>query len=260
MKNVFYKYHGAGNDFLMADGRDCGPMDPVFVSKLCDRHLGFGADGLILVRPSDKASFRMEYFNSDGSTGMMCGNGGRCIVAFADRLGYEKYDFEAADGIHEGEILSREGDVTMVRISMKDVTEVRNFGPDYFMDTGTRHFVKFVKDVADVDLVSEALPIRHSSLFAPIGTNVNFVSEHDGCFHVRTFEKGVEAETLACGTGIVATAIAAHMRTGKFDNQIYTYKIKAAVATLEVSFLATTSGFKNIHLTGPAEFVGIVEK
>jgi len=253
-----YKYHGAGNDFLMIDGRESVEVSTSQIKALCDRHTGFGADGLILVRPSKVSSFRMEYFNSDGSTGMMCGNGGRCVCAFADALGLKGDSFEAADGIHSFEILSRNGGEKIVKIGMKDVDEVEKYSDGYFLDTGTRHFVKFVDDVSAVKIQCDGPAIRHDSRFAPIGVNANFVSLDGDEISIRTFEKGVEDETLACGTGIVASAMASHLHLGRGDGR-WSYNVKAAISTLSVSFLFSEGKFSDVRLTGPTVCVGRIE-
>lgn len=213
-------------------GECCLPSDiceyrkPEIISRLCDRKTGIraadgriGADGLMILSlpegGSRAADFRMEYYNSDGSGGMMCGNGGRCIVAFADFLGIRprngaEYVFEAPDGMHSGEILSKSGNRCTVRLKMIDAFGLRRVLGGWFLNTGTRHFVLFTGDVDAVDVESEGARLRHNPEFAPEGANVNFVSQtDDGSLRIRTFEKGVEAETLACGTGITAAAIAA---------------------------------------------------
>ena len=225
-----HKYSGAGNDFVVLDGRaeDVSAFrDTACIAALCDRKTGFraadgriGADGLMILTDDPDQDFRMEYYNSDGSGGMMCGNGGRCITAFADALGIRPADgrvlhFSAADGVHTGEILSRAGDCKVVRLRMIDV---RTFYPaldGWFVDTGTRHFVRFVPDAEAVDVEKEGFRARWDPVFAPVGANANFVSvDADGTLRVRTFEKGVEAETLACGTGITAAAVAAALEYG----------------------------------------------
>ena len=216
-----HKYSGAGNDFVVLDGRteDVSAFrTPERIAALCAQH---GTDGLmILTEGGEGLDFRMEYYNSDGSGGMMCGNGGRCIVAFADALGIAPgdgrvYRFAAADGLHTGEILSREGGRKTVRLRMIDVREFRPALDGWFLDTGTRHFVRFVPDAEAVDVEKEGRAARWDPLFAPVGANANFVSvDPDGTLRVRTFEKGVEGETLACGTGITAAAIAAALEYG----------------------------------------------
>ncbi len=222
---TLYKYSGAGNDFIILDGRR-GGVDayraPGTIAALCDRGTGLsregfrtGADGVIILKDSANADFAMEYYNPDGSGGMMCGNGGRCIVAFARHLGIlpsegDTYRFEAPDGMHVASVISGDGRRDTVRLGMKDVQGLEVLPDGLFLDTGTRHFVRFVPDVEEVDIEVEGPKVRWRQEFAPVGTNVNFVSrEADGSLKIRTFEKGVEGETLACGTGITASAIAA---------------------------------------------------
>ena len=288
---TFYKYHGAGNDFLIADNRDGKlslrtsdsaadgtgtKLEVADIQHLCDRHTGFGADGLMLLQSSSEHAFRMEFFNPDGSGGMMCGNGGRCIVAFAADLGMipesQPITFEAPDGIHEAVVTANTGLTKTVRLSMKDVSGIRVWPEERscFLDTGTRHLVKFVKNLSDYPVAEEGSRLRHDPRFAPIGTNVNFVGPEllpDGntVLYVRTFEKGVEAETLACGTGIVAAALAACHQgypCQPTDDDHYKYTIKAAIADLTVEFSANgcNENFQasHIRLTGPATFVGTV--
>ncbi|MGM9736132.1 MAG: diaminopimelate epimerase [Candidatus Cryptobacteroides sp.] len=276
----FYKYQGAGNDFLVADNRDGGLScrdgvlscqgGSVAVADLCDRRYGIGADGLMLLESSDGCDFRMVYFNSDGSGGMMCGNGGRCIVAFAADCGLESFRFEAADGVHEAEILSSEGCVKTVRLKMKDVTDVVHYesltGPSVqseglFLDTGTRHFVRFVDSVDDYPVVEHGRDIRYNAAeLRPIGANVNFVEPSQGLIKVRTYEKGVEDETFACGTGIVASAIAsfiAGVAPTSLHGQRHCYGVKAKRDSLSVDFIPLQDGksFADVWLTGPATYV-----
>ena len=274
-----YKYQGAGNDFLIGDNRDGGlNLSPEDVRRLCDRRYGVGADGLMLLENCPGKNFRMVYFNSDGSGGMMCGNGGRCIAAFAADMssagasegnaGPVHFDFEAPDGPHEAFVLP---DRT-VRLRMKNVDGIRVIdGNSYFLDTGTRHFVQFVPDVDDCDIVAEGRRIRNLPEFAPEGTNVNFVSAFSGedlsessrRIRVRTYEKGVEDETFACGTGIVASAIASycHCYDGHKDESPVEYSVRAKKDCLAVDFLPQLSGneancrFTDVWLTGPAVYV-----
>lgn len=267
---IVFKYSGAGNDFILADGRGYG--SPVLsiqeIISLCDREKGFrasdgrvGADGVIILEESEKAPFRMNFFNPDGSTGMMCGNGGRCIVDFAAFLGISpasgKYVFEAPDGIHEAWILSREGQNSVVRLSMRDAFDLRRLNGGLFLNTGTRHFVKFVDDIEKVDVGKEGSRIRHSAEFAPEGTNVDFVEIRcDGSICVRTFEKGVEAETLACGTGIVASAIAASLRKGDAAGREVHTEVHSRISELSVDFIPVKDPAvvaTGIFLTGPVE-------
>ena len=285
MIQKFYKYQGAGNDFLIADNRDgsisenngvltCrdsqGSTMEIRISDICDRRYGIGADGLMLLESSDSFDFRMVYFNSDGSGGMMCGNGGRCIVAFAADMGISHFDFDAADGFHTAEILS-EGTVKTVRLKMKDVEEIVRHenltGPTvssdgWFLDTGTRHFVRFVEGLDNYDIVSEGRNIRYNAAeLMPVGANVNYVEPFEGGIKVRTYEKGVEDETFACGTGIVASSVASYLN-GIAPSEIHDsrvcYKVKAVRDDLAVDFIPDSGsalGCSDVWLTGPATYV-----
>lgn len=265
----FYKYQGAGNDFLIADNRDGSiSLTKDQIASVCDRRYGVGADGLMLLETSDRHDFRMTYYNSDGSGGMMCGNGGRCIVAFAADMGLEKFDFDAADGFHTARILKDEDGVKTVRLKMKDVTEICRYealegvsvpSEGYFLDTGTRHYVRFVKGLKEYDIVSEGRKIRYDAVqLQPVGVNVNFVEPSDGILNVRTYEKGVEDETYACGTGIVASCIAAYeagVRPSDVDQdgRVH-YDVHAKKDVLAVDFLPSEVA-EDVWLTGPASFV-----
>lgn len=265
----FYKYQGAGNDFLIADNRDGSiSLTKDQIASVCDRRYGVGADGLMLLETSDRHDFRMTYYNSDGSGGMMCGNGGRCIVAFAADMGLEKFDFDAADGFHTARILKDEDGVKIVRLKMKDVTEICRYealegvsvpSEGYFLDTGTRHYVRFVKGLKEYDIVSEGREIRYDAVqLQPVGVNVNFVEPSDGILNVRTYEKGVEDETYACGTGIVASCIAAYeagVRPSDVDHdgRVH-YDVHAKKDVLAVDFLPSEVA-EDVWLTGPASFV-----
>ena len=297
----FYKYQGAGNDFLIADNRDGhiiekdGVLTAVLedgtvwsraIADLCDRRYGVGADGLMLLAPGAPASgempstdFQMVYYNSDGSGGMMCGNGGRCIVAFAhdcgvsgvsDENGVRKYVFTAADGLHEAYVQDEGQQSKTIRLKMKDVDSYARYcrlegvqvpSEGFFLDTGTRHYVRFVKDLEEYDVVSEGREIRYRAPeLQPVGANVNFVEPCEGVLKVRTYEKGVEDETFACGTGIVASALASYAEgvephSSDSDGRAY-YEIKAKKDSLAVDFIPSDPGFvKDVFLTGPAAFV-----
>ena len=278
-----YKYQGAGNDFLVVDGRSEGfSIDESQIIALCDRRYGIGADGfMVLRRPdasmsnADPVDFAMDFYNSDGSSGMMCGNGGRCIVAFAHRCGYRSFRFMAPDGLHQGEVLEAEGHTLKVRLQMIDVDKVERLEEGaYFLNTGTVHYVTFRDNVQNVDVFQEGRTIRHDTRFAPVGTNVNFIERSQEGIRIRTFEKGVEDETFACGTGIVASSLASYsdfLLTGAHpeafsvqndpsDGKRIHYRIQALRDRLEVDFTPHTekSGktvFRNIFLTGPATFV-----
>ena len=270
----FYKYQGAGNDFLIADNRDGSiELDPKQIADICDRRYGVGADGLMLLENSPEYDFRMVYYNSDGSGGMMCGNGGRCIVAFAADMGIENFDFEAADGFHTAQIIARSGKEKTVRLKMKDVEAISAYpalegvqipAGGYFLDTGTRHYVRFVEGLEQYDIVSEGRTIRYDATeFLPIGVNVNFVEQSENGVRVRTYEKGVEDETYACGTGIVASCIAAYEQglkpSSEIDN-IVRYDVQAKRDRLAVDFSASDGWpVTEVWLTGPATFVAEIE-
>lgn len=278
---VLYKYSGAGNDFVVLDGRseDVGHYrEAGVIRSLCSRKDGFqaadgriGADGLMILSGADGYDFSMEFYNPDGSSGMMCGNGGRCIVAFSSFLGLVPADgkvfrFVAADGEHTGEIVSSEGDVATVRLGMIDCSEYHSVLDGWFLNTGTRHFVKFVDDVESLDIEAEGKRYRWDEKFAPLGVNANFVQRlADGSLKVRTFEKGVEAETLACGTGLTACAIASWLDSHEGSRETAASSwgsvrvaLHARIADLKVDFKAPESAdaaFKEVFLTGPAELV-----
>ncbi len=272
---TFYKYQGAGNDFLIADNRDgLAVLSSAGISALCDRRYGVGADGVMLLEKSSAAAFTMKYYNADGSGGMMCGNGGRCIAAFAVDMGVVDgsgcFEFVAADGLHSAEVLSCAGPSRTVRLKMKDVSGVERYGSvegipfesgGYFLDTGTRHFVQFVDCVADCDVVRKGRAIRYAKEFLPVGTNVNFVGRTGDGIQVRTYEKGVEDETFACGTGIVASCICAWLHgipASESSGGSAVYNVQALRDSLSVSFVPHGCGsdsFSDIWLTGPAAFV-----
>ena len=285
---IFYKYQGAGNDFLIADNRDghLSEVDGVLYCKatgwsksiadICDRRYGVGADGVMLLESSDRYDFKMAYYNSDGSGGMMCGNGGRCIVAFAADSGIGHFDFEAADGFHRANIIKDDHGVKTVQLKMKDVRGMIRFerlagvnvpSQGYFLDTGTRHYVRFVQGLDSYDIVHEGRNIRYKAHeLEPLGANVNFVEPvGEGEIKVRTYEKGVEDETFACGTGIVASAMAAYAhgvrpRVGESEqghiNAMYTVHAKRDILAVSFDVIpAQEWSVENVWLTGPAAFV-----
>ena len=270
----FYKYQGAGNDFLIADNRDGSvQLTTAQIAALCDRRYGVGADGLMLLESSNEYDFRMVYYNSDGSGGMMCGNGGRCIVAFAADMGLNHFDFDAADGFHTAQILAADVNTKTVRLKMKDVQECKRYdsltGPcaaseGYFLDTGTRHYVRFVSGLESYDIVNEGRDLRYNAAeLQPIGANVNYVEPFDGGIKVRTYEKGVEDETFACGTGIVASCVAAY-KAGCAPSEIMSdgrvkYNVKAKRDALSVDFIPSADVVaEDVWLTGPATYVAQV--
>ena len=267
-----HKMSGAGNDFVVLDGRGKEMGDFRQAERIRELCGEFRTDGLMIldsgasaIEEGLNADFRMEFYNPDGSGGMMCGNGGRCIVAFADWLGITPsepghYRFLAPDGLHSAEILSRpdSGKQWTVRLGMIDVDGISELLGGYFLNTGTRHFVKFVEDVDAIDIEKEGKALRWNEAFAPEGANINFVQRMpDGTLKIRTFEKGVEGETLACGTGITAAAIAAFAATfpAAGDGRVSIRLQARSGDLLSVDFRITgPASFRDIHLTGPAEF------
>jgi diaminopimelate epimerase len=251
MKITFNKYQGAGNDFIIIDNRKelINPDNMVLINKLCDRRFGIGADGLILVSAHDKGDFEMKYFNSDGKIGSMCGNGGRCTAHFARKwqIAGINQKFMAYDGLHEAEV----GEDT-VRLQMGNVNDYKIINGNYFIDTGSPHYVVFTKDIDKIDVNEEGKKIRWAPEFAPGGTNVNFVEINDNGLYIRTFERGVEEETLACGTGVTASAIASVLK-GHFDTG--SVSVKARGGNLKVELRINNGKVSNIWLNGPATFV-----
>lgn len=253
MLHTFYKYQGTGNDFVMVDNRDNAfpKNDTKLIGFLCDRRFGIGADGLILLENAKDADFRMVYYNSDGNESTMCGNGGRCIVAFAKQLGIidDEADFIAVDGPHHATI----ADDGTVSLHMKDVNTVTVYENYVFLDTGSPHHVEIVEGLDTFDVKAIGSQIRYSGLYGDKGSNVNFVSQLDtDKFSVRTYERGVEDETLSCGTGVTAVAIA--MKVLKKTNAD-AVALKTPGGELKVTFTQTGKQFTDIYLTGPAQFV-----
>jgi diaminopimelate epimerase len=250
----FVKYHGAGNDFIMIDDRQ-GAYEKMintgWIANACHRHFGIGADGMILLQSGmDGADFFMRYYNSDGNISSFCGNGGRCIVAFASRLGmhHGSCRFLGTDGWHSGSMLSPQE----VSLSMKDVDAINVIDDGRFiLDTGSPHYVLFSREIDNIDVRSEGRFIRNSPSFGAKGINVNFVQPlGPGEIAVRTYERGVEDETMACGTGVVASAIAAAFIS---DEAISDWKIHARGGHLQVTFERRGSqSFTDVKLIGPA--------
>lgn len=255
----FHKYQGAGNDFIMIDNRPpiISKNQTEQIARLCNRKFGIGADGLILLQEKMSVDFEMVYFNSDGRESSMCGNGGRCLIKFAKDLGLikDKCTFAAIDGLHEGHFLS-DGTISL---KMSDVKNIENFYDDYILNTGSPHYVILTNGVAEMNIVEHAKKIRYSEKFEKEGINVNFVEKKGvNKLFVRTYERGVEDETLSCGTGVVASALAFASQAGNKMNEI---SIATPGGNLKVKFEAVGKGYKNIHLIGPAErvFEGMVE-
>lgn len=250
MAQQFYKYQGTGNDFVMIDDRNGAfeQENQVLIEKLCDRRFGIGADGLILLQKAEGYDFRMVYFNADGREGSMCGNGGRCIVRFAADLGVigSETTFIAVDGPHYARVGSE-----VIELQMADLSEFETLDSGHFMDTGSPHHVEFVEDgLHGQDVVSKGGDIRHSAKYAPDGTNVNFIQKlGDNEFFVRTFERGVEDETFACGTGVTACAISAVLRGAATADKI---DVKVLGGRLSVALDQNGDQFTNVFLIGPA--------
>ncbi|MBL7931511.1 MAG: diaminopimelate epimerase [Bacteroidia bacterium] len=249
----FYKYQGTGNDFILIDNRNKDiSLTNEQVAFLCHRRFGIGADGLILLELEAAVDFRMVYYNSDGNTSSMCGNGGRCITAFAKYLGVieDKAKFMASDGLHEASIDNH----GMVSLKMQDVKQVESGEDFFFLNTGSPHYVKFVNDIEHFDVYNQGKMIRNSERFHEEGTNVNFIEKKEEDLFVRTYERGVEDETYSCGTGVTAAALVAALKgisTGK-NNCI----IKTKGGSLEVTFeKVLEQNFYNIWLKGPATSV-----
>lgn len=252
MELQFYKYQGTGNDFIMVDNRNLFfPKKNVkLINTLCDRRFGIGADGLILLEPSENEDFTMVYYNADGNEGSMCGNGGRCLVAFAKQLQIieKETTFDAIDGLHFATIKN-----DIVSLKMIDVEQVEVHDSHSFLNTGSPHDIRFCNDVASVKVKELGAKIRNGAPYFEVGTNVNFAEQiADSHFKVRTYERGVEDETLACGTGVTAVAIAAHKTNKTTNNQI---KLDVLGGLLEVSFEEHNNTYKNVFLKGPATFV-----
>lgn len=252
MKVPFFKYQGAGNDFVMIDNRSQQyQFSTQQIQQLCDRHFGIGSDGLILLENSSTADFKMIYFNSDGRESTMCGNGGRCIVAFAKYLSLitRTTTFEAIDGMHYAEVIKD----NYIRLQMKDVSSVERYNNDFVLNTGSPHYVKVVENVNTINVYEEGRKIRYSEPFKAQGINVNFLQIVDeNTIIVRTYERGVENETLSCGTGVTASAIVASIL---FNKPKYSVSISTKGGTLQVDFELKNNIYQNVFLSGNAEYV-----
>ena len=248
----FYKYQGAGNDFVLIDNR-LGVFDPKnedLVRRLCDRRFGIGADGLMLLQNIEDYDFEMIYYNADGREGTMCGNGGRCIVAFARDLGIiqENTDFLAVDGPHYAEI-----DSNLVNLGMIDVAEINRDEEAYVLNTGSPHYIIKAKNLIDLNVYQAGYAIRNNETYKIEGINVNFAEKEDHGYFVRTFERGVEDETLACGTGATAAAMAMAIEE-QLEGNIH-IPIRVLGGQLYISFHKEGEKFTDVFLKGPAEQV-----
>ena len=247
----FYKYQATGNDFILIDNRN-GIIKFTIdqIKQVCDRRFGIGADGIILIEKDPDAMFNLVYYNSDGSQSL-CGNGSRAAIQFAAHLGIlnSKARFNAHDGMHDAELLPS----GIVRLSMNPVNEIKKTEGDFFLNTGSPHYIRFVKNIHDYPVVGEGKKIRYSEKFAPQnGTNVNFVELlSDNTIYVRTYERGVENETLSCGTGVTAAALAASAQGYKSP-----VSVKTTGGELSVEFKSGQADvFTDIYLIGPAKMV-----
>lgn len=249
MLKKFHKYQGAGNDFIMVDNYTNQNVELTTeeIATICHRRFGVGGDGLIIIEKSAINDFKMTYFNSDGKEGSMCGNGGRCAVQFAFDLGIIENQtiFEATDGLHDAIV---EGN-NIISLKMIDVNEIKETEYGLFMNTGSPHVMIQKKSIDEIDVYTEGKKIRNSPVFSPGGTNVNYFEVQNNSILIRTFERGVENETMACGTGSIATAIAAyHLGLIRHNNGIH---IKAKGGDLFISF-DKKDPYQNIWLKGPA--------
>lgn len=251
----FYKYHGAGNDFILLDERNTRiNLNNQEIAFLCDRHKGIGADGLMRLIESSEYDFEMKYYNSDGKEGTMCGNGGRCIVSFAFDIGIQKsdYQFIAIDGLHQAKILQLDRNEKIIELNMINVDQIIN-NENFVINTGSPHHLNFLTNIDQINVLEEGSKIRYSDHFKKEGINVNFIEERENELFVRTYERGVENETLACGTGVTAAAIGSAIRQKLKYNE---FNIKTLGGDLKVSFdIQSENHFTHIKLTGPTSFV-----
>ena len=249
----FFKYQGTGNDFVILDNRrnNYDSLNKQQIVFLCDRRFGVGADGLMLLNLKAGYDFEMKYYNSDGNESSMCGNGGRCLVRFAHQCGIHKshYRFSAIDGDHEAEI----ADDIVINLKMKDVDKIEDYHGDAVLNTGSPHYVKMVSDVMELDVFQKGKEIRYNHHFAKEGINVNFVEQKkEDEIIVRTYERGVEDETLSCGTGVTASALVCYHNATGYNNVIVITK----GGRLNVEFDRINKGsYHNIWLCGPAQKV-----
>lgn len=260
MDLIFRKYQGTGNDFVMVDNRQLlvDRSEQALFASWCDRRFGIGADGVILLQNHPQYAFEMVYINADGREGSMCGNGGRCAVKFAEALGLvaaeQAFEFLAVDGPHEAKIVGE-----LVHLHMINVGLPQQAIQGWYLNTGSPHHLEIVSDLADFPVVENGRLIRWHEHYAPGGTNVNYVEIlQAGSIHVRTFERGVEAETYSCGTGVTAAAILAdHLHPGQGAGKV---DVQTAGGKLQVRFSRETNGYSHIVLIGPAKevFQGVI--
>jgi diaminopimelate epimerase len=252
MNMPFTKCQGTGNDFILVDNRTgtFSGLSESEIERICDRRFSIGADGLMMLNHKEGFDFEMKYYNADGKPGSMCGNGGRCIIRFAYDLGIHKdsYHFLASDGEHIAELDTISN---IINLKMKDVPGYKEVDGNFIVDTGSPHYVKFVIDVNDLDVVKEGTEIRYSEPFAKAGINVNFVEDKgDDKLFVRTYERGVEDETYSCGTGVTASALVCHHNEVGYNE----VNVETKGGTLVVKYDRNyANAYTNIWLCGPAE-------
>lgn len=248
MEFIFDKYHGTGNDFILMDNRN-GMYDVLsveLIALLCHRRFGIGADGLMLLGEEEGLDFKMKYFNADGRPGSMCGNGARCIIDFAYQQGIKKkqFIFNAPDGLHEGFIEDEN-----IRVTMRDAVLQEQMENVYIINTGSPHYVIYTSGVKDLNVFEEGKKIRNSDRFRKDGINVNFVEQtSDHSIYVRTFERGVEDETLSCGTGVTAAALV----MPELSNGKHLVTVETPGGKLGVEFFKEDQQYSSIILSGPA--------
>ena len=251
MKLKFDKYQGTGNDFVIIDNRNAHfDMNNIgLIRHICDRKYGVGSDGLILIENHDKWDFNMVFFNPDGSQSF-CGNGSRCAVAFAKEIGliFDFAKFNSTDGYHEASINSN----GLVKLKMQNVSNIEVSESHHFMDTGSPHYNCFRKNIDGIDVVAKGREIRYNKRFKEVGTNVNFIEQLSEGIKVRTYERGVEDETLSCGTGVTACALSTALISEAPSGEI---NVNTKGGDLSVSFTQTKNGFEDVLLIGPTKFV-----
>jgi diaminopimelate epimerase len=256
----FYKYQGTGNDFILLDQRKTTLIEPSqcdLIARLCDRRFGIGSDGIVVLQHHKGYDFEMVFYNPDGSQSM-CGNGGRCAVAFAKHLKMvgKKCSFLAIDGPHEA-VFKRTGKgKSWIELKMKSIQNIENQGNTYVLNTGSPHYVQFVDDLAKCDIVATGKEIRYGARFGNKGgINVNLAEIKEGKITMQTYERGVEAETLSCGTGVTAVALAASINLNKSEG-VHNIPISTKGGELSVRFNKKANGdFDDVWLCGPAEMV-----
>jgi diaminopimelate epimerase len=254
LKLHFYKYQATGNDFVLIDNRNGGfSFSTEQVKKICDRKFGVGADGLMLIEKDPELDFSLVYYNNDGSQSL-CGNGSRAAVTMAAKLGLlnGKTRFNAYDGAHDAQLLGED----IVKLKMNDVTDINKIGEDFFINTGSPHYIRFIGEIENHPVYEEGKKIRHHEAFKPGGTNVNFVEVlAENAIFVRTFERGVENETLSCGTGVTAAALAASYKGYESPVKIGTLGGELLVEFKKSTEAGNPGRFTDIFLIGPAKMV-----